>query len=247
MAAGRTPTSGITVLLQLSRPALAIDLPGHGHSLRREVGDYGAVQNAALLAQMLPQMTPEGCVLVGNSLGALTAIALANQLGGWIRKVVLVDATPRVSDEPVDRSRGQERGVAATERLDRYDSFEALLDVAVALNPRRPLPLIRRDTRLNAMRLAEGDWTWRHDTGSRRPSHPANWPEMRALWDEVSALWAPLLLARAEHSRFVSDDNERELRARLPSARVDMVLNSGRPIQSDQPLVLAGLIEDFCF
>src|ERR1700712_4312263 len=38
------------VLLLLGRPAIAIDLPGHGHSSWRTDRDYGPVSNAAAVA-----------------------------------------------------------------------------------------------------------------------------------------------------------------------------------------------------
>jgi len=235
-----------TVLLELAQPALAIDLPGHGRSYRRPDGDHGAIQAAAALAQALPQLAPDAEVLIGMSLGALTAMRLM-ATARPARKVVLLDATPPVSAEIVDRSRAAERGVADVERLERYDSFEALLHVAAALNPRRPLRALRRETRLNVMRLVDGSWTWRHDAGSRRPTHPENWAQMFGLWDDVAAIDAPTLLVKAQYSRFVSDDSVAEFRRRLPSARVEVVANSGHAIQYDQPRALTALINDFCF
>lgn len=38
-----------------------------------------------------------------------------------------------------------------------------------------------------------------------------------------------------------------EFRRRLPGARVEMVSGSGHAVQSDRPLALARLIEDFVF
>jgi pimeloyl-ACP methyl ester carboxylesterase len=42
-------------------------------------------------------------------------------------------------------------------------------------------------------------------------------------------------------------DDYDEFRRRLPAARVEVVAGAGHAIQSDQPLALARLIEDFVF
>ena len=235
------------VLQDLDRPALALDLPGHGRSLRRADGNYGALANAAVLAPLLPAMAPKARTVIGMSLGALTAIRLGSLLAGWIERLVLVDATPPVEPEPVDRSRAKERGVANAQRLARYERFADILAVATALNPRRSPVSLARETRLNARRLADGAWSWRFDVAGRLPQNPANWAEMMSLWDDVDRITAPTMLVRAEYSRFVSDANVAKLHERLPSVRVEVARQSGHAVQTDQPRVLAALIRDFCF
>jgi len=236
-----------TVLQDLDRPALALDLPGHGRSFRRADGNYGALANAATLATVLPAVAPKARTVIGMSLGALTAIRLGSLLSGWIERLVLVDATPPVEREPVDRSRAKERGVADVQRLKRYERFDDILAVATALNPRRSPASVARETRLNARRLADGAWSWRFDVAGRLPQTPANWAEMMSLWDDVDRIAAPTMLVRAEYSRFVSDANVAQLRQRLPKVRVEVMRESGHAIQSDQPRALAALIRDFCF
>lgn len=46
------------VALGLARPALAIDLPGHGHSSWREDRDYGPVRNAEAVAVAIEKLAP---------------------------------------------------------------------------------------------------------------------------------------------------------------------------------------------
>ena len=47
-----------TVALALGRPLLAIDLPGHGHSGRRQDRDYGPWRNAEAVAAVIEQAAP---------------------------------------------------------------------------------------------------------------------------------------------------------------------------------------------
>ena len=62
-----------TVIVGLGEPALAVDLPGHGHSGWREDGDYSPQHNADALLPVLREHAPSADLVVGMSLGGLTA------------------------------------------------------------------------------------------------------------------------------------------------------------------------------
>ena len=66
-----------TVIIALERPALAIDLPGHGHSAWRQDHDYSPRQLAAAVAPLVRTIAPDAKLVVGMSLGGLTALSLA--------------------------------------------------------------------------------------------------------------------------------------------------------------------------
>ena len=59
-----------TVIVGLGEPALAVDLPGHGHSGWRADGDYSPQNNAAALAPVLRELAsgcrPRGGHVVGR-------------------------------------------------------------------------------------------------------------------------------------------------------------------------------------
>src|SRR6201991_1614398 len=83
-----------TVIVGLGLPALAVDLPGHGRSAWREDGDYGPTLNAAAVEPVVRAHAPEADLVVGMSLGGLTALRLAVAAPDLVRKLVLVDVTP---------------------------------------------------------------------------------------------------------------------------------------------------------
>ena len=68
------------------------------------------------------------------------------------------------------------------------------------------------------------------------------------LWDTLTSIQVPVLLARGMRPDSVlGDDDEEELRKRVPSARIVHFDQAGHSIQGDSPLELAATIEDFVF
>jgi pimeloyl-ACP methyl ester carboxylesterase len=231
-----------TVALALGRPLLAVDLPGHGHSGRRQDRDYGPWRNAEAVAAVIEQAAPAARAVVGMSLGGATAIRLAASRPGLVRRAVIVDVTPNsgVRSRALDTA---ERGaVALVSGPPTYESFEAMAAAAVATSPGRPRSAVERGVRHNARQLPDGRWTWRYDLFGERPAQVG---DHTGLWADVSAITVPLLLVLGADSPFTGDADVAEFRRRLPAARVEVVPDAGHAIQSDQPLALARLIEGF--
>ncbi len=85
-----------TTVLALGRPALSIDLAGHGDSSWREDADYTGRTLAADVIEALRIWTDRPQVLVGQSLGGLTAAAVAAHAPELVRDLIVVDITPGV-------------------------------------------------------------------------------------------------------------------------------------------------------
>ncbi|HLM63547.1 MAG TPA: alpha/beta hydrolase [Acidimicrobiales bacterium] len=234
-----------TVALALGRPALAVDLPGHGRSSRRDDRDYGPWRNAEALAVALPALAPDAAAVVGMSLGGATLIRLAATRPDLCRRAAIVDVTPQVND-PDRAMTTMERGsVALIAGPPTYASFDEMADAAVALSPNRAPSGVRRGVRHNAYRRPDGLWTWRYDLFGPRPEAAEGWHDFSSLWDDVSAIAVPTMLVRGALSPFVHDEDEAEMRRRLPGLRVEMVDGAGHAVQSDRPLELVRLIDDF--
>jgi pimeloyl-ACP methyl ester carboxylesterase len=233
-----------TVVLALGRPVLAIDLPGHGHSGRRQDRDYGPWRNAEAVAAVMDQAAPRAAAVVGMSLGGVTAIRLAATRPDLVRSAVIVDVSPQVGDPPATMSQADRGTVALIFGPPVYDSFEAMAEAAVAASPRRPRSAVERGVRHNSVRLPDGRWTWRYDLFGERS---ADWSDFTPLWDDVSAITAPVMLVRGGDSRFVTDDHVAQFRSRMPGLRTEVVPGAGHAVQSDQPLALARLIGEFVF
>ena len=225
-----------TVIVGLGQPALAVDLPGHGHSAWRDDGDYSPQNNAATLAPVVNELAPNADLVVGMSLGGLTAIGLGAVAPHLVRELVLVDVTPSSLRRHAELTAEQQGTVALVQGEREFPSFAAILEVTTAAAPHRDPKSLRRGVFHNSRRLDDGRWTWRYDSIRAIP-------DFDGLWDDVDGLSAPITLVRGGTSGFVTDEDAAELGRRARAFRgVHVVENSGHSVQSDQPRTLVDIL-----
>lgn len=225
-----------TVILGLGLPALAIDLPGHGRSAWREDGDYGPALNAEAVEPVVRDLAPDADLVVGMSLGGLTALRLAVNAPDLVRRLVLVDVTPSAPERHQQMTDAQKGTVALVQGERTFASFAAMLDVTVAAAPHRDRESLRRGVFHNSKRLDDGSWTWRYDSIRTGKG-------FEGLWDDVPRLHTPTTLIRGVTSFFVDDEDAAEFARTAPGFQgVHVVENSGHSVQSDQPGVLVELL-----
>jgi pimeloyl-ACP methyl ester carboxylesterase len=227
-----------TVIIGLGEPALAVDLPGHGRSAWRDDGDYGPKLNAIAVEPVVRKLASDADLVVGHSLGGLTAMRLAVSAPELVRKLVLVDVTPSAPERHTTMT-DEEKGTVALVQGERtFPSFAAMLDVTVAAAPHRDRESLRRGVFHNSKRLDDGTWTWRYDTFRKGEGFDD-------LWSDVPQLTVPTTLVRGANSAFVNDDDAAEFARTAPGFQgVRMVENSGHSVQSDQPLVLIEILRE---
>ena len=225
-----------TVIVGLGEPALAVDLPGHGHSAWREDGDYSPQINADALLPALREHAPSADLVVGMSLGGLTAIRLGAIAPELVNELVLIDVTPSALQRHSEMTKEQQGTVALMHGEREFPSFQAMVDLTVAAAPHREPKALRRGVFHNSRRLDNGNWTWRYDA-------IRVFPDFDVLWDDVDALSAPVTLVRGGTSGFVSDDDPAELAGRVTHfLAAHLVENSGHSVQSDQPRALIEIL-----
>ena len=225
-----------TVVIGLGLPALAIDLPGHGRSAWREDGDYGPILNATTIEPVIRELAPDADLLVGMSLGGLTAMRLAVDAPDLVRRLVMIDVTPSAPARHEQMTKAQMGAVALVQGERDFPSFEAMVDAAVALSPHRSRESLQRGVFHNARRLDDGTWTWRYDTFR-------NGDGFLGLWDDVPALTVPTTLIRGANSFFVNDDDAGAFARTAPGFReVIVVPDSGHSVQGDQPRALVNIL-----
>ena len=225
-----------TVILGLGLPALAIDLPGHGRSDWREDGDYGPTLNAAAVQPVIAELAPRADLVVGMSLGGLTAMRLAVSEPHLVPKLVMIDVTPSAPERHEQMTKAQMGAVALVQGERSFPSFEAMVDATVAASPHRSRESLQRGVFHNAKQLDDGTWTWRYDTFRSGAG-------FAGLWDDAPVLHTPTTLVRGAKSFFVNDDDAAEFARSAPGFQhVVVVPDAGHSVQGDQPRALVEIL-----
>jgi pimeloyl-ACP methyl ester carboxylesterase len=240
--AGQNAHTWDLVAMQLGRPAVAIDLPGHGRSSWRADRDYGPVRSAEAVAIAIGELAPRAAAIVGMSLGGLTTIRLASSRPDLVRRAVIVDITPGVGAADRQLTADQRGAVALIGGPTSFESLEEMIDRAVQASPRRPASSVRRGVVHNTTQLPDGRWRWRYDAAEDGEVLSA---DVTPLWADLDGLAMPVMLVKGADSGFVTAADLAEFRRRVPAARVEVVADSGHAVQSDQPKILSALIHDF--
>ncbi len=240
-----------TVALALDRSLLAVDLPGHGHSGWRSDGAYSPINLADDVAAVVAAHALNARLVVGMSLGGLTAMELATRHPSLVRSLVMVDITPGVNAAKTK---------AITDFVDgpqEFASFDDLLARTIEHNPTRSESSLRRGILHNAHQQPDGSWQWRYDRGSHARSQRSSSPEDAPTNDETSddtapapsPLWAhfesigcPITLVLGSLSPVVDDDDVAEARRRQPTLAVHVVDGAGHSVQGDRPVELAEIL-----
>ena len=226
----------LMVLLGSGWPALAIDLPGHGHSAGGFSTD--ADQLAHDIGPILDRYVREPVMLCGMSLGGLVALVLAASRPEVVSHLILVDVVPGVDGVNAQAILGLLNGPGS------FDSFEDLVAGTAAAFPDRPVSELRRGILHNAAQQPDGSWQWRY---SRSQSEPKEWavPDTSSLWPYLEGCAMPVLLVRGTRSTSVlRPQHEAEFRRRVPSAQI-AYCDAGHNVQSDVPGCLASHIRTF--
>ena len=238
-----------TVALALGRPALAVDLPGHGHSGWRADGAYSPMNLADDVAAAVAMHAPHARLVVGMSLGGLTAMELAVRHPALVRSLVMVDITPGVNAAKTK---------AITDFVDgpqEFASFEDLLARTIEHNPTRTESSLRRGILHNAHPQPDGSWQWRYDRGSHARARVAT-PDaapvdtapdetgeaLSPMWEHFESISCPVTLVRGSLSPVVDDDDVAEARRRQPDLAVHLVDGAGHSVQGDRPVELAAIL-----
>ena len=234
-----------TVALALGRPALAIDLPGHGHSDWVSSGVYTPMSLADDIAVVIREHAPEARAIVGMSLGGLTSMELAIRHPSLVRSLVMVDITPGVNAK---------KAKAIIDFVDgpqSFPSFEDLLARTTEFNPTRSESSLRRGILHNAKQLADDSWQWRYDRGSHARSENEGGPVdaseklLTGLWDDFSAIGCPLMIVRGSLSPVVDDDDIAEAQKRQPDLELHLVDGAGHSVQGDRPVELTSILDSW--
>ncbi len=226
-----------TVALSLQQPLIALDLPNHGHSDASPYGSSAVAAHASDVAVAIGKLISKPTPLVGMSMGGLTSILIAAAHPELVSSLTLIDITPGVNAEKAKHITAFVNGPTS------FDDFDDLLKRTIEHNPTRKVSALRRGILHNALQRSDGTWVWRHQ---QHPKSELTAPVIGNLWDTLSELKMPVTLIRGMAAgSVVDDDDEKELKRRVPHAEIVHVVEAGHSVQGDQPLKLAALLGRF--
>lgn len=212
---------------------VAVDLPGHGQTRAPQGGWTEASWERALCA-LIREHVDTPVDLLGYSLGARSALALALAAQELVRRVILVGGTAGIEDDARAARRDADEALAQRIEREGAETFVAwwMSQPIIATQDRAPAPLRRRQvarrTTLDAPGLAESLRQFGQGASSRR-------------WDRLHELKAPALLVAGERDpRYV--DMAMRVAERWKGARCCIVPDAGHAPHLEQPEAFAELV-----
>jgi non-heme chloroperoxidase len=222
------------------RIAVLLDARGHGDSQWHPAQDYtidGFVDD--LLAYVGTLDAPP--VLVGASLGGITALVAAGEHPGLARGLVLVDVVVHLEPDGVRRIRD-----FMTARADGFASLQEVADAIAAYNPLRPRPRNLDGLRKNVRRHEDGRWHWHWDPAfMRNDDEPQRHLDRGRLVRAAQQITVPTLVVRGLQSDVVSDAGLARMRELIPHAQAVDVAAAGHMVAGDDNDVFATTLRAF--
>lgn len=220
--------------------AISLDARGHGDSAWAEDGDYTIDAFAADL-RAVARALPTPPVVVGASLGGITAMVAEGETPGTTAAVVLVDVAAKIEIAGAERVRA-----FMTAFPEGFGSLEEAADVVAAYLPHRPRPRALGGLTKSLRQGPDGRWRWHWDPrfigGARPPSDVANPPRLAAA---ARGLRVPTLLVRGRESDVLSEEGAREFLALVPHARYADVSDAGHMVAGDRNDLFTDAVVDF--
>ena len=226
--------------LRDSHTVFALDFRGHGESDWDADGDYSLDAFAADLVAFL-QTLDQPAVLVGASLGGITAMIVAGEHSELVAALVLVDVVVEVEQAGMRRIRdfmGAHR--------DGFATLEEVADAIAAYNPHRPRSPDLDGLRKNLRRGEDGRWYWHWDPAFMViEDEPRRLADPERLKRAAGRVRVPTLLVRGRRSDVVSDAGIKDMLRRIASAEVADVAAAGHMVVGDDNDVFATALESF--
>lgn len=224
--------------------ALAVDLRGHGDSDWCDNGNYYPDHYVEDLRGVMQTFdTPPA--LVGASLGGMISLLCQGEkYPGTARALVLVDVTPRIEREGVDR-------IVAfmTARPEGFASLEEAAEAVAEYLPHRRRPRSVEGLERNLRRGTDGRYRWHWDPQFLAKAAGGDESE-RQQWsqrlDRASGnLTLPTLLVRGKLSDIVSEKGARHFLDLAPHAEFLDVDDATHMVAGDKNDIFADAVVEF--
>lgn len=235
-------------LAALGLRAWSLDQRGHGDSAWVEDGrydfrDYG--RDVVAVSDALAAEGGERPVGIGASLGGIASLLAEGRLRpGTLSALVLVDITPRVDPNGVNRV----ISFMAERMHEGFADVEEAADAIAEYLPHRARPSSLDGLAKNLRLHDDGRYRWHWDPRflTQRDIREAEPRHIEAeLMAAARALEIPVLLVRGARSELVADEHVEEFLSLVPHAEYADVKGAGHMVAGDRNDAFAGAVETF--
>lgn len=235
------------MLAKCGHVTVTVDARGHGESDRSPGGDYRwelFAQDVIAIADQLAESYGQRPVAVGASMGGLSSLGAQTTRPGTLAAIALVDITPRMRPDGVDRI----LGFMADRATEGFESPEEAAEAIAGYLPHRPRPRSLAGLRKNLRRHDDGRYYWHWDPAFvRTMTAQAENRETRLEWLEegVRSMTVPLMLVRGSRSELISDDEVAHFLELAPHTRVVDIRGAGHMVAGDRNDAFGDAVLDF--
>jgi len=211
----------------------APDLRGCGESDWDPDVRYGVEQTILDLSELTDHLDLDTFILVGHSLGAVTACVYAARNPGRVRACVLEDGGPADHTRPASL----ESPTIVFESLDHARA-------ALARSLPRGVPDWVPESRFRT--VDDGRLAWRSDIAGRvRWSAEGGEPLLPELWPYVEALSSPTLVVRGGESPLFKVEYAERMAAVNPMIRLVTIPDAGHLVHCEKPAEFLDVVLPF--
>lgn len=232
--------------------AYAIDQRGHGDSEWVADGGYlfsNFASDVKAVAADLARQYGTRPAAIGASMGGIAAMlaegeAFRDSGDHVLASLVLVDITPRVDYEGVDKVQGFMRAHAREGFATIEDAAEAVAEYL----PHRPRPKSTEGLKKNLRLGADGRWRWHWDPrfmDGRHSFDPDRKQLEESMLDAARNITVPALLVRGGSSELVQEAHAREFLELVPQAEYVDVDGARHMVAGDANDHFASAVVDF--
>lgn len=166
-AASFNSTIECLVKLQPNLRIIAVDLPGHGWSDHKLLGQYYNFHDYLHdISQLVCKLSATGCWFVGHSLGALLAACYCAAFPEQVSGLVQIEGVLPLSEEPDQHAKRIRSAIVSRQRIE-AKPVKSISNLQSAISRRSQVnkleealiaPIVERGTVCR-----QGRWYWRHD------------------------------------------------------------------------------------
>ena len=224
---------------------ICTDHRGHGESSWAGEGEYRVFHFVEDLQHIIAQLD-EKPILVGASLGGIASLlAETAQEESVVKGVILVDVTPRLETDGVDRIIGFMQGGTSG-----FASLDEVADSIAEYLPHRKRPKDLSGLAKNLRLMEDGRYYWHWDPKMLKTWEPNQYTEeddreLKERLQDVRNLDVPTLLIRGRLSDIVSAETAAEFLEMVPHAEYVDLADAHHMVAGDRNDVFTEAVTEF--